>query len=277
VKNGDTLELIAAEYNGDRKHKIFVMGANKILHPRKLRAGEKLKVPMNRDVTTSPGETFESLAAAYLGDGRRARFLAEFNRMAPSDSIAAGSTLSVPFHVSHTAEATESLSQIAAAWTGDGKNGAMLREYNFLQKDSLAKGETIVIPIVHVHVRASRQTAPDAESRSRTEKRETVRIAALAALPNAHKAWRAGDYKAVKDALADIAIDLDYLDATTAAEVGLLFGCAQVAFQDGATTGKATFAKVLERRPGLALHRFHYSPKILAVWKEAGGAIDGDK
>ena len=59
VKQGDTLDLIAAEFYGDRNKAIFIMVANKIQHPRALRPGERLRIPVTREVTTSPGDTFE--------------------------------------------------------------------------------------------------------------------------------------------------------------------------------------------------------------------------
>ena len=37
IKRGDTLELLAAEYYGDRQHAVFIMKANRMTHPRKLR------------------------------------------------------------------------------------------------------------------------------------------------------------------------------------------------------------------------------------------------
>jgi len=71
VKLGDTLDLIAAEFYGDRNKAIFIMVSNKIQHPRPLKQGERLRIPVTRQVTTSPGDTWETLAATYLGDPRR--------------------------------------------------------------------------------------------------------------------------------------------------------------------------------------------------------------
>ena len=48
VKAGDTFELLAAEYYEDRNDAVFLLVANHLKHPRKLVAGEKIRVPGRR-------------------------------------------------------------------------------------------------------------------------------------------------------------------------------------------------------------------------------------
>jgi LysM repeat protein len=272
VKAGDTLELIAAEYYGDRNDAVFIMVENHILHPRALKAGELIKIPVSREVTTSPGDTLETLAAAYLGDARRGPFLAEFNGMASADGLAGGATLSIPFHVTHTAADEESIASIAAAYFGDSKNADMLKRYNFLDKTALAKGESIVVPIFHVRVRASKLPPPDADARTRAERRRINSERAAAALPGAREAWRSGDFAAVKRELTGL--DLDYLDTVVAVDIGVLLGASYVAYDD-VDSALATFKRALERKPHHALDPYEVSPKILEVWRRAGGHVGG--
>ena len=56
VKQGDSLELIAAEFYGDRMKAVFIMVENKLTHARPLKPGERLRIPVNREITTSPGD-----------------------------------------------------------------------------------------------------------------------------------------------------------------------------------------------------------------------------
>ena len=84
VQKGDSLDLIAAEFYGDRNDAIFIMVENKMQQPRKLNPGERLRIPVTREIRTEKGDTFESLAQRYLGDSKRAPFLAEFNGIVPS-------------------------------------------------------------------------------------------------------------------------------------------------------------------------------------------------
>jgi LysM repeat protein len=270
AKAGDTLELLAAEYYGDRNHAVFIMVANKILHPRPLKVGEVLKIPISREVTTSPGDTFETLAQSYLGDSRRASFLAEFNGISSEDTVAAGATILVPFHVEHVAAAEESLSSIAAAYFGNSKNADMLRRYNFLEKDSISNGEKIVVPIFHVRVRSSKLPPMNSDARARGERRRLATDQAAAALPVARAAWRSGDYLAVKRNLASV--DVDYLDAQTAIDVGMLLGAVYVAFDD-VETALATYKHVIDRRSKLELDEYSASPKVREVWQRAGGKV----
>jgi LysM repeat protein len=270
VEKGDTLQLLAAEYYGDRRHAVFIMVANDLSHPRPLRPGERVKIPVTRDVTTEVGDSLESLAAEQLGHKERASFLAEFNGLPPDASIAAGQTITVPFHVTHTAAARETIKSIAAAYFGDSKRAEMLARYNFLDSDALSKGESIVIPIFHVRVRESKLPPLDAESKARLGKRREMQKLAAATLGDARAAWREGDYASAKRLL--IGVDTDYLDTEQAIDVGLLLGSTYVAFDDD-DSALATFSKILERAPGHAISPYDVSPKIREVWKQAGGRV----
>ena len=271
VRPGDTLALLAAEYYGDRTHAVFIMVANKMQHPRPLKPGEKLRIPVSREITAAVGDSFDGLAQVYLGDKRRGPSLAEFNGMDPSDSLAAGKTLTIPFHVVHTAAGAESLASIAAAYFGDSKNAPLLRGYNFLDRDTLSAGESIVIPINHVKVRPSAMPPIDAESKARTEKRRQMIEIATRALPRAQEAWRTSAYADVKREL--IAVDLDFLDGDRAATLGQLLGAAYVA-QGDEVSARAAFQRAIDRAPKTKMSSYRYSPRIADVWTKAGGQID---
>jgi LysM repeat protein len=277
VKQGDNLELIAAEFYGDHQHTmIFIMVENKLQHPRKLNPGERLKIPTNRELTTAKGDSFESIAQTYLGDPRRATFLAEFNHMSPEDSLATGTTLVIPFHVTHTAAGPETLKQISLAYFGDDKQAEMLRTYNNLgDKTTLDKNDSIIVPSFHVRVRAERLPQIDADSSKRREAQKQATTAALAALPTAHTAWLRGDFAVVRQTLAPLASKLDYLDTDRSIEVGLLLGRAHVAFDD-TPSAVAVFAQVLNRQPRHELSAYRESPKILDAWRQAGGHVQGE-
>lgn len=273
VKQGDSLELLAAEFYGDRTKAVFLVTENKLGHARPLKPGERLRIPISRELTTAPGDTFESVAAAYLGSARRGSFLADFNGMSPDDSIPAGTLLTIPFTIVHTAAAPESLADIAKAYFGDGKNAELLRRYNFLDRTALDKNESLIVPVYHVRLSAAKLPALDTESKARADHRRAASARAAKALPAARQAWKDGDFAGVKGALAKLEPDLDYLDTSEAVEVGVLLGAAQVAYDEG-EPALATFKRVIDRQSRTTLRRYEYSPKILAVWQKAGGQIE---
>ncbi len=278
VKQGDTLDILAAEYYGDRKHKIFILAENHLQHERPLKPGEKLKIPVSREVVTAAGDTFESLAAQYLGDPKRGTFLAEFNNdMPPDETLAAGTTLSIPFHVPHVAAEQESLASISAAYYGDPKYASLIKRYNFLDKDAIEKGDQVVVPIFNVKVKPSRQAPQDANARQREELRKKSEQLAINALPAVKRALRDGDYAEVEKQLADFIANndhIDYLDTAPAIDVSLAIAVTHVANGD-LPLATAAFKKVIDRKH-TTLDAFRFSPRILEVWRAAGGKVDGE-
>jgi LysM repeat protein len=273
VKQGDSLELIAAEFYSDRTKAVFIMVENKMTHARPLRPGERLRIPVSREVTTAPGDTFESLAGAYLGSRRRGAFLADFNGISVDDSLPAGTVLTIPFTIVHTAATTESISDIAKAYFGDGKNTELVRRYNFLEKASIDKGETLIVPVYHVRLSAAKLPALDVESKARRDHRRLATARAARALPAARQAWMVGDFAGVKAQLAQLDPDLDYLDTSDAVDIGVLLGAAHMAYDDE-ELALATFKRVIDRQAHCTLSRYLYSPKILAIWQKAGGETE---
>ncbi|MDQ3341512.1 MAG: LysM peptidoglycan-binding domain-containing protein [Myxococcota bacterium] len=272
VKDGDTLSLIAAEYYGDRKKATFIMAENKIANPRPLKNGERLKIPINREITTSPNDTFETLAGTYLGDARRGVYLAEFNKMSPEDRLPAGTQLHVPFTVQHKAAGNESFTSIAASFFNDKSQAEMLRGYNFMtDKPSLEKDESIQIPIFNVRVAAWKTPAVDAEAKSRRAARRDAAQRAASNIPRAWAAWRTGEIKVIETLMLDL--DVDYLDTNEAVEVSLLRGLAAAALAKKELAIES-FRAVRARKESHVLRKFDYSPKILELWKEAGGSTD---
>jgi len=271
VKDGDTLALVAAEYYGDRKKAIFIMVENKITHSRALRPGERLKIPVNREITTAPNDTFETLAGTFLGDARRGVFLAEFNNMSPDDRLPAGTQLQIPFTVQHKAASSESFSSIAAAYFNDKSQAEMLRRYNFIEKKALEKDEAIQVPIFNVRLSASKMPPVDPEAKTRRAARRDAAERAASNIPRAWSAWRSGEIQLIETLMFDI--DIDYLDTNEAIDVSLLRGLAAAA-QGNKALAIENFKAVRARKDTHVLRKFDYSPKILELWTQAGGSSD---
>ncbi|HEY1546742.1 MAG TPA: LysM peptidoglycan-binding domain-containing protein [Kofleriaceae bacterium] len=273
VKQGDTVELIAAEFYGDHAHTAtFIVEENKLKPPYKVYPGERIKVPVTREVATAKDDRFDKLATEYLGDAKRAPFLAEVNHMQPDDPLATGTVITIPFHFSYTAPAAESFGQISTELFGDAKQADAIRAYNGLDKAGVDKGETVVVPVLHVRTRPEHTPTLDADSAQRHETQKRAIADAAAALPLAQTAWLEGDFKRVRALLGPSKKQFDYLDNATAVDVGVLLGKADVAFddKDGATE---LFHDVLARSSGTTLSAYSESPKVLEVWRAAGGSV----
>ena len=274
VQKGDTLDVLAAEFYADRNDAIFIMAENHMKTLRRLNPGERLRIPVTREIRTEKGDNFESLAQRYLGDAKRAPFLAEFNHRSVEESLATGTELTIPFHVTHTATATESLASISSLYFGNSKHADELAKYNGLDKTSLDKGDQIDVPILTVRVRDVKMPPLDQDSQARDKQRREATALAQTALPAAHTAWLQGDFARVKEALAPLADKTDFLDTDTAIDVDLLLGKAHVAFDD-TPLAIAAFTRVLARRPRYELSPYHDSPKVLEAWHKAVSQLQG--
>jgi nucleoid-associated protein YgaU len=273
VKQGDTLELIAAEFYGDRNKALFIAAENKLTRPRPLRPGERLRIPVSREITTAPGDTFESLAMTYLGSARRGGFLADWSGIPQDESLPAGTSITIPFAITYTAQTPETLAEVARSYLGDSRQSELLRRYNQLEKATLDRGEAVIVPAFQVRLNPARQPALDAESKARRDHRRDASAQAARALPAARLAWKDGDFAQVKAVVMPLEPDLDYLDADQAVELAVLLGGAHVAY-DAEDLALACFKRALDRHAQHALRRYDISPKILAVWQKAGGPVE---
>ncbi len=266
VRKGDTLELLAAEYYGNRVHKIYLMVENGMDHDRALKPGERLQIPVSETITTAAGDTLTGLAESHLGSASRAKYLAEFNSLDLETTLALGQELIVPMRVSYRAKRDEKLRDIALGLFTDARLAALLRDYNGLDSDTLTAGQTISVPVPKVKVQTSKRRPPSADEDARASRRNEMMRRAAQAIPTAKLAWRAGDFATVKHELTRL--ELDYLDASYAIDAGVLLGAVYIAYDD-TDSALATFSKVLSRAPSFVLDKKLHSPKVRAIWTRA--------
>ncbi len=271
ARAADSLELLAAQYYADPQYAVFIMAANGFTHPRPLKAGETLLIPTVWTYRCQEGDTLAALARRYLDDERRARFLADFNRIPTDASLSPGQELTIPFHATHHSAGTESVKDIALAYYGDGGRAELLREYNFRGGTKpLKRGDKLIVPITDVRIREEKLPPPDPALAERERKRKEMMTLANEARPKAELAWREGRYPAVRDAL--VGIEVDYLDTDTAADLAYLLGSAYVALGEEAPA-LVQFRKVRERKPDFTVTADTTSPRVWRVLLQAGGRV----
>jgi LysM repeat protein len=271
VKPKDTLDLIAAEYYGDRQYAAFIIAENK-LKDRKVTPYARLKIPVTRDIVTQKGDTFQTLAETYLGDKARAQPLAEYNELDVTETPATGTQLTIPFQVTHVAQGNESLVSIAQTYLDDPKQADVIRRYNHLDKSSLEKGESVIVPMLAVKVGRGKSIPPDAEARARRDEHRKMMATVANVLPDAHAAWLQGDFDHVRSLLSPFADKTELLDMKTAVDLSLLLAKSHVAFNETAEAA-AAFKIVLERKSEHRLSSYAESPKVIDAWKLAGGKL----
>ena len=278
VKPGDTIDLVAAEFYGDHARTVvFIVDANKWKTYRKLVPGERIRVPVTREITIARGDTLEALAKQHLGDASRAAYLAEYNNLQPGDLPAAGVVLELPFHITHVAQTTETFAQISSFYFDNAKQADSIRRYNNLgDKAGIERGDTVIVPVMSVHVHAERLPAPDAEALVRRQSHRSVNDGAAAALPAARMAAVQGNYGEVARELGPFAQQLEFLDRPLLDHIGILLGRALVATGDLAAA-KAVFAAVLAREPRRALSPYYESPKVIDAWRSASGRVADER
>jgi LysM repeat protein len=269
VKQDDTLDVLAAEYYGDRAQAKLIVAENK-LKQKRLQAGQRLRIPITREIATDRGDTFHSLAQTHLGDSRRAVMLADYNEQEVSDIPPVGTPLSIPIQITHVAQGPESFASIATLYWGDAKQAEMLKRYNFLDKPQLEKGEAVIVPMLKVRVR--KPPALDAEAKQRRDEQLAAAQAAARALPLARTSWNAGDFAAVKALLVPLAARVDYLATAQAIEVGLLLGKSYLGLDDSEHANES-FTQAINRKPTHMLSPYYESPKVIDAWKKAGGQV----
>jgi phage tail protein X len=279
AKNGDSVESVAAEYYGNRSLGPFLIEANG-LKDGKLKAGQKVRIPTAYQYRVRKGDTLEALAQKFLDDKRRAPFLAGFSGIGKGEKLKEGQELVIPFQHVHVAPAPESLQSVARAFYGDTGRARMLGEYNFRNAPMLAKGEHLLIPIVHIRIRSVRldtakakepaapkapvPTAPSQEAQKREAELAARVQQQLAAVENKYKD---GNYQDVPSALDKMLTEEDPSEAQLA-EIFRWKAFAYVALGLDELAVQA-FREVLARKPDEKLDEATVSPKIRAALERA--------
>ena len=285
-KPGDTPESIAADYYGNRSQAIFILETNGLERDKPLKPGQKVRIPTAFHYRVHKGDTLEGLSKKFLDDGRRSPFLAAFSGLRPTDKLREGQDLLIPFQHVHRTEVPESLQSVARSFYGDASKAKLLADYNFRSAPMLAKGERVLVPIGHVHIRAVRlqpvMEKPIVGSKQKElpapvlapapPKEAQKREAELAekvgkSLAIAEKAYKDGSYSDVP-AVLDKVLTEDEPSESQLAELFRLKAFAYVALGLDELAVNA-FREVLARKPDVALDEATVSPKTRAALERA--------
>jgi LysM repeat protein len=284
---GDTPESIAADYYGNRSQAIFIVETNGLERDKPLKPGQRVRIPTAFHYRVRKGDTLEGLAQKFLDDKRRSPFLAAFSGLRPTDKLREGQDLLIPFQHVHRTEVPESLQSVARSFYGDASKAKLLADYNFRTAPMMAKGEKILVPISHVHIRAVKLQPIVEKPVVGSSKVKEVPVPTLAPAPAkeaqkreaelaekvgkelavAEKAYKDGSYSDVP-AMLDKVLTAEEPSESQLAELFRLKAFAYVALGLDDLAVNA-FREVLARKPDVALDEATVSPKIRAALERA--------
>lgn len=121
VGSGESLSLICEEVYGDKELYPLIALYNGKDDPRKISAGETLRLPYSETVTLRSGESLSMLAKRVWGEPKMYPVLAWANGVKDAEVIPVGRRLSVPVLVPYTLKRGESASSVAGIFYGNPK------------------------------------------------------------------------------------------------------------------------------------------------------------
>ncbi|MCS6912034.1 MAG: LysM peptidoglycan-binding domain-containing protein [Myxococcales bacterium] len=284
VREHDTPESIAAEYYGNRARAPFIIEFNSLPPGARLKPGQVLRIPTSYRYRLTPNETIQDVAQRLVGDRRRAPLLLELSGLKPTQPVAPGTEIQVPFHFIRVVLPGDTLVSIARRYYGDPTQARLIAAYNFRKSphQPLSPGERLVVPITHVRVRAvhlprpalRRPTPPPGAPRPPPEPEpDSQRLEAelaeqvRARLQEAEASYREGNYIEVPSTLIKLLAEVDPSEAQLV-EIYRLLACSYVALGETELAVRA-LREVLDRRPDFQFDPVMTSPKIRAALDRA--------
>lgn len=273
VRFGESLSDISRHYYGTPAHRGILRLANGLGLSRKLKAGERVRVPTAWTYRLKNRSTVKTAAKHLLGDTRRWPALALFNNLGTRPRLAAGSRLTVPFVLEHLVAPGQSMDEVAQLFYGDKKLAGLIALYNFTSNPQPKAGTRLLIPVGKVRILARRM-----EQLVQTRllgMRRSLPSGSREALQEANAMLRRGEYWAVPLRLVRLLAQQQVSDEHLV-EVYRLLGSAYVAVGREELATRA-FSEVLKRRPGYALDNITTSPKVIRALEAAKSELKQGK
>jgi len=148
VQEGDTLASIAQRYYGDPTREAVVREANRMKGSgaTDLLPGSWLFIPMVTFYRVGKEETWQSIAARFLGREARAATLIEANRGNRRVNPVEGAELLVPYPLRHVVSPGETLTKIAKMYMPDSPL-SLKRIRRFNAGARIERGQVVLVPL----------------------------------------------------------------------------------------------------------------------------------
>jgi len=278
VGRGDSLDKVAKHFYGAAWKSVYLAARNSTSN-NALRAGQQLVVPASWSYKVRAGDSLGELAKKYLGGQHRYTAMMRFNGIRKAADLAVGTTLLMPFHLTHIVQKGESYSAISRHYYRSTKLATVLREYN--SGAALNPADKVTVPIFDRNSLEARGkgTLPRAAVRKPKPPAPAAKPSAASSRPT-RTAPAGGDTSArVRVALAryrqgefeEACAELDRLLNTSLRPDMRLsviqhLGYCGVALDDE-DAAEDYFRKWLELEPGAKLDKSTTSPKIRQIFQ----------
>jgi len=266
LRPGETLADVAKAFYGDRDKATLLLQYNRIPDPKKILPGTKIAIPKIIQYTVKKGDTLATIAHRFLGDQRRYRFLASINHLDSPKSLTIGSTIKIPFDISHNVKKGESLTTIANRYYGDPNKFHLIASYNFITDPRAIKPESeILIPIINLEIGPK---ATPIEQSPNTPLLSEEQLG-FPLLEKGIHLYFTGEYRAALESLME-ALKRGLKREDDMCKTYRFLAYCHIALGEK-NLGKRAFEEALAINPGLKLDPTYISPKIMEVFEEARG------
>jgi len=154
MQQGETLAQLAIVMYGSARFEPVLVGANALdTHGSATLPGMRVEIPAPAHHRVVEGETWLDLAERFLGDRRRAEYIAKVNHAVAWIPPSVSQEIEVPAVLVHLGGDDEKMSNLAARYLGNANRYWELNAYNFRKNDGSKKsdevthGEVVLVPL----------------------------------------------------------------------------------------------------------------------------------
>lgn len=265
VRFAETLTTISKYYYGNKTYAPLLRLANDLPATRKLKAGDRIRIPTAWIFTVRRTTSLKNLAQRLLGDKRRWPALSLANKVGRRKRIRRGTKLIVPYRMAYTAKPGDTFDELSQRFFGTKKFAKLIALYNFTNNtDRPTQSSQIEIPISHLQILSRRlESLVNTRLLGITGPREEDRQA----LQEANAMLRRGEFWNVPLRLVR-QLSRDQISDRHVADVFKLLATAYVAV-DRHDLAVSAFQEALLRLPTLSLDPVTTSPKVMRAFVDA--------
>ncbi|RYE90710.1 MAG: LysM domain-containing protein, partial [Myxococcales bacterium] len=154
MRPGESLAKIAERVYGRIEFERVIVAANGLDVGGGMAAvpGQRLEVPALEHVRVQSGDTWATLATAWLGHAERQDVLSAANDSSPWMTPSEGAEIVVPYNLRVIAGPTDSIVSIAQRFTGNRERAWVLDRYNFLKGKAVKRGDVVLVPLTDLRL-----------------------------------------------------------------------------------------------------------------------------